>query len=363
MMDDIIKATGLQGKWLPPWQRLVTDADANVHADAVSSTSSGSGSDKDSSKATHPYERQITISFTGSPRRFNEYSTLMREALVQKCKEITTTTNNPKNCVHGSYDHNKMSNNELSRNSVFCLQPPGDMPSRKSVFDSILSGCIPVLFHPLTAKYMYEWHWGQDLWEDIAISFDSSEENKALIHGGTDGNENTPTPHFIQMLMDMYADTESKGYVDGVGNGLGSSSSSSIAKLTNAERVQHALAGGRKEIRRRQRRMAQVAFQMQYSMVEEYTDANTGASTTEVAIQINAVNGLPLLDAYDVAMNRVLAIHAGRETHDRTSHYVQCEVLKGRQELQTADWCVPTGSLVDPYPKVSAFSNYLYKGK
>lgn len=30
--------------------------------------------------------------------------------------------------------------------SIFCLQPPGDSPTRKSFYDSILSGCIPVTF-------------------------------------------------------------------------------------------------------------------------------------------------------------------------------------------------------------------------
>ncbi|CAC5370466.1 MUR3 [Mytilus coruscus] len=29
--------------------------------------------------------------------------------------------------------------------SVFCLQPPGDSPTRKSFYDAILSGCIPVI--------------------------------------------------------------------------------------------------------------------------------------------------------------------------------------------------------------------------
>ena len=30
--------------------------------------------------------------------------------------------------------------------SLFCLQPPGDSPTRKSFYDSILSGCIPIIF-------------------------------------------------------------------------------------------------------------------------------------------------------------------------------------------------------------------------
>ena len=32
------------------------------------------------------------------------------------------------------------------RESVFCLQPPGDTNSRKSFYDALLNGCIPVTF-------------------------------------------------------------------------------------------------------------------------------------------------------------------------------------------------------------------------
>ena len=35
---------------------------------------------------------------------------------------------------------------EWMMHSLFCLQPPGDSPTRKSFFDAILSGCIPVMF-------------------------------------------------------------------------------------------------------------------------------------------------------------------------------------------------------------------------
>ncbi|XWS09224.1 hypothetical protein CRYUN_Cryun40dG0067200 [Craigia yunnanensis] len=34
------------------------------------------------------------------------------------------------------------------QSSIFCLQPLGDSYTRRSIFDSILAGCIPVLFHP-----------------------------------------------------------------------------------------------------------------------------------------------------------------------------------------------------------------------
>lgn len=51
---------------------------------------------------------------------------------------------------------------ELFMESEFCLQPPGDSPTRKSVFDSLVSGCIPVLFDPFTAYYQYPWHLPED---------------------------------------------------------------------------------------------------------------------------------------------------------------------------------------------------------
>ena len=35
------------------------------------------------------------------------------------------------------------------QNSVFCLQPAGDSATRKSFYDSVICGCIPVLFEIL----------------------------------------------------------------------------------------------------------------------------------------------------------------------------------------------------------------------
>ncbi|KAL3743059.1 hypothetical protein ACJRO7_018372 [Eucalyptus globulus] len=51
---------------------------------------------------------------------------------------------------------------ELFTESEFCLQPPGDSPTRKSLFDSLVAGCIPVLFDPFTAYYQYPWHLPED---------------------------------------------------------------------------------------------------------------------------------------------------------------------------------------------------------
>ncbi|CAH1789402.1 unnamed protein product [Owenia fusiformis] len=41
------------------------------------------------------------------------------------------------------------------RNATFCLQPHGDTPTRKSFFDGLLSGCIPVIFTNHSAYYPF----------------------------------------------------------------------------------------------------------------------------------------------------------------------------------------------------------------
>ena len=57
----------------------------------------------------------------------------------------------PKDCVKPPYDEHTT---EWMRHSVFCLQPPGDSNSRKSFYDSVVSGCIPVLFELSYVKHV-----------------------------------------------------------------------------------------------------------------------------------------------------------------------------------------------------------------
>lgn len=47
---------------------------------------------------------------------------------------------------------------KVFQSSVFCLQPPGDSHTRRSAFDSMLAGCIPVFFNPGSAYNRYLWH-------------------------------------------------------------------------------------------------------------------------------------------------------------------------------------------------------------
>ncbi|KFK40513.1 hypothetical protein AALP_AA2G005500 [Arabis alpina] len=102
--------------------------------------------------------RRHLISFAGGARPGNPDS--IRSTLIDQC---TSSPNQCRflNCTDGGCDKPE-SLMELFQDSEFCLQPPGDSPTRKSVFDSLVSGCIPVIFDPYTAYYQYTWHLPDD---------------------------------------------------------------------------------------------------------------------------------------------------------------------------------------------------------
>ncbi|XP_047321674.1 probable xyloglucan galactosyltransferase GT19 [Impatiens glandulifera] len=61
-------------------------------------------------------------------------------------------------CSNGVCEHDPIRFMKPMLQSSFCLQPPGDTPTRRSTFDGILSGCIPVFFEEQSAKGQYNWH-------------------------------------------------------------------------------------------------------------------------------------------------------------------------------------------------------------
>ncbi|CAN1816274.1 Probable xyloglucan galactosyltransferase GT11 [Linum perenne] len=69
---------------------------------------------------------------------------------TKKCKLL--------NCQQRERCENPVEVMRVFQDSAFCLQPPGDSPTRRSIFDSMLAGCIPVFFHPFSAYGQYIWH-------------------------------------------------------------------------------------------------------------------------------------------------------------------------------------------------------------
>jgi hypothetical protein len=134
------------------------------------------------SKMTRPFpwesehKRKYLVGYGGSEMSYYRHSKTIRQMLVKHCDE------SPALC-HRSYYGSSARNTKLVatngssihdvlNNSIFCLNPPGDLPTRKGLFDSILLGCIPVTFTPLSATAMYTWHWPEEYWKSVVVEID-----------------------------------------------------------------------------------------------------------------------------------------------------------------------------------------------
>ncbi|XWS35193.1 hypothetical protein CRYUN_Cryun21dG0105100 [Craigia yunnanensis] len=101
-------------------------------------------------------KRRYLFSFAGAPRP--EYQNSIRGKIIDQC---LASKNQCKllDCNYGATNcDNPVTVMRIFQSSIFCLQPPGDSYTRRSIFDSVLAGCIPVFFHPGTAYAQYTWH-------------------------------------------------------------------------------------------------------------------------------------------------------------------------------------------------------------
>ncbi|KAF5822074.1 putative exostosin [Helianthus annuus] len=100
-------------------------------------------------------DRKWLFCFAGAPRPDNPKS--IRGQIIDQCKN--SDVGKLLECDLGeSKCHSPSSIMQMFQSSVFCLQPQGDSYTRRSAFDSMLAGCIPVFFHPGSAYTQYTWH-------------------------------------------------------------------------------------------------------------------------------------------------------------------------------------------------------------
>ncbi|CAF2165677.1 hypothetical protein HID58_026219 [Brassica napus] len=125
-------------------------------------------------------KRRYLFSFVGAPRP--NLGDSIRTEIMDQCKASRRKCKLLE-CVSGSqkcYKPDQIMKFFLS--STFCLQPPGDSYTRRSTFDSILAGCIPVFFHPGSAYAQYIWHLPKDIGKySVFIPEKNVKEGKASI--------------------------------------------------------------------------------------------------------------------------------------------------------------------------------------
>lgn len=120
--------------------------------------------------------RKNMVSFVGAARPNAPDN--IRSVLIHQCSSDHTGGCRFLDCRSGGCDKPETVTLAFME-SEFCLQPPGDSPTRKSFFDSLISGCIPVVFDPFTAYYQYAWHLPEDVTKfSVFIDQDEVREKK-----------------------------------------------------------------------------------------------------------------------------------------------------------------------------------------
>ena len=111
--------------------------------------------------------RNIVALFIGSLRTSQPNSNNLRRILHTQCEPESDckwfkTAHSCKGVL------NATDTMLLLRKSVFCPAPTGDSITRKSIFDSLVAGCIPVLFSRATIS-QYIWHLTEEEMDRVSV--------------------------------------------------------------------------------------------------------------------------------------------------------------------------------------------------
>ncbi|KAH7431254.1 hypothetical protein KP509_08G039400 [Ceratopteris richardii] len=97
--------------------------------------------------------RGSLFSFAGARR--SSFNNDFRGILLDQCQQAKRCRS--LDCSNRVCDNNQRTL-ELFMSSIFCLQPRGDSFTRRSIFDCLLAGTIPVFFWHRSAYMQYKWH-------------------------------------------------------------------------------------------------------------------------------------------------------------------------------------------------------------
>lgn len=122
--------------------------------------------------------RDILCLFIGSVQTKNIAANAVRRALRTQCNNTRhpsyNSNNNNNTCIWHSTSHScngvvdAVEPMRLFKRAKFCLTPPGDTVTRKSLFDALVAGCIPVIFAKATIS-QYVWFFSEQEIEDVAV--------------------------------------------------------------------------------------------------------------------------------------------------------------------------------------------------
>ena len=123
-------------------------------------------------------DRPYLFSFVGGKRKGLEKAAI-RDEIVKQCGKSTKCK--LLQCGSGATKcHEPSAVLDIMMKSQFCLQAAGDSFTRRSTFDSVLAGCIPVFFSAHTAYTQYAWYLPADKNEYSVYIDEQGEESKRI---------------------------------------------------------------------------------------------------------------------------------------------------------------------------------------
>ncbi|KAJ8626506.1 hypothetical protein MRB53_019813 [Persea americana] len=100
-------------------------------------------------------KRSTRFCFAGATR--SGFKDDFRSFLLQQCRDAEGTCRSV-DCSGSRCSNTSMATMQLFLDSDFCLQPRGDSFTRRSIFDCMVAGSIPVFFWRRSAYMQYPWH-------------------------------------------------------------------------------------------------------------------------------------------------------------------------------------------------------------
>eukprot|EP01041_Mallomonas_annulata_P011284 gene11284-23611_t len=119
--------------------------------------------------------RQRLSVFWGNPWVQNKYASRLRYKIIEQCRAV----HNDECSTYGSGKqgraHHNVSDLLIYTNTTFCIHPAGDAETRKGIFDSLLLGCIPVVFSPDVMYRVYGWYFSKQDALDTTVFISSKD--------------------------------------------------------------------------------------------------------------------------------------------------------------------------------------------
>ncbi|CAN6283993.1 unnamed protein product [Urochloa humidicola] len=121
--------------------------------------------------------RATLMLFTGGVSRPSRPN--IRGSILAECANRTDACA-VVDCSGGRCSHDPGRYMRAMLGAKFCLEPPGDTPTRRSTFDAIIAGCVPVFFEDLAARRQYGWHLPPARFDEFSVHI----PKEAVVFGG-----------------------------------------------------------------------------------------------------------------------------------------------------------------------------------